>query len=117
MLVAVYASLLLASVAQDPSATPDAAAPEATQEQSVDIYTEEPAGTHNGNGDGTQEDYPTEQPLDSAEPAEDPAPAQTAETQEPEPEPEQPMVCRRQMTFDAFNRQRSRKVCRPRDEW
>ncbi len=111
MIFALYASLLLATAAQDPNATPDPAAPQDTYGQNGDVYTEQPADTQDANG---QQDTYTpvatpEQPVEPAVPA--------ATQVEEEEEPEEPMVCRRQMTFDAFNRQRSRKVCRPRDEW
>lgn len=108
MIVAVYASLLLAVAAQDPSASPEFEAPEIAQEQDADVYTEEPADAQNGNGeDPYQVEEPAQQPV---EPVEEVA-------AEEEEEPEQPMVCRRQTSFNEFGRQGSRKVCRPRDEW
>ena len=109
MIFALYASLLLAAAAQDPNATPDPAMPQDTYGQNGDVYAEEPLDGQDANG--AQDTYPPEAtPQPPVEPVE---PAATEEEQEPEA----PMVCRRQMTFDAFNRQRSRKVCRPRDEW
>lgn len=112
MIFALYASLLLATAAQDPNANPDAAQPQDPYGQNGDVYAEEPADTQNANGE--QDTYaPEATPQQPVEPAAEPAPA----AEEEEQEPEEPMVCRRQMTFDAFNRQRSRKVCRPRDEW
>lgn len=111
MIIALYASLLLAAAAQDPNATPDPAAPQDTYGQNGDVYAEEPVDGQNANGE--QDTYaPEATPQQPVEPVA-PEPAAAEEEQEPE----EPMVCRRQMTFDAFNRQRSRKVCRPRSEW
>ncbi|HEX8640737.1 MAG TPA: hypothetical protein VF704_06235 [Allosphingosinicella sp.] len=108
MIVAVYVSLLLATAAQDPSASPDVVAPDVAQEPNGDVYSPEPGTGQDANGqDPYQVEEPAEQPVEPVEPA---AAAQ-------EEEEDVPMVCRRQTVFNDFGRQTSRKVCRPRDEW
>jgi len=107
MIVAVYASLLLAAAAQDPSASPDVAAPDTAQEQNGDVYSPEPgAGQDQTGEDPYQVEEPAEQPVEPTEPA----------AAQQEEEEDVPMVCRRQTSFNQFGRQTSRKVCRPRDE-
>jgi hypothetical protein len=113
MILALYASLLFAAAAQDPSVSPEFAQPEAPQEQSADVYAEEPVDAQNG--DPMQDPYQAEEPAE--QPVEPVPPAEPVDTAEAEEEPEQPMVCRRQTAFNEFGRQTSRKVCRPRDEW
>ena len=115
MIVAVYASLLLASAAQYPAANPDVAAPKVqAEEQNGDVNGQDPFA----DSGQTDDFYQPEQPTEATEqPVEQEAVEPEEEAVEEEPEPDQPMVCRRQTVFNEFGRQRSRKVCRPRDEW
>ncbi|HWT11406.1 MAG TPA: hypothetical protein VN231_01485 [Allosphingosinicella sp.] len=113
MIVALFASVLLAAAAQDPPVSPEVGEPpEATEEQASDVYAEEPADVRSDTG--TEDSYIAEEP---AEPVSQPVAEEAVEAAEPEPGDEQPTVCKRRSVYDAFGRQRSTRVCRPRDEW
>jgi hypothetical protein len=118
MIVAVFASLLLVSAAQDPAAYPEVTPPSETSEPQNDgTYPQEPVY-------GAEPAEAAEQAAEAAEQAAEAVEAaaqQTSETAEQAAEGveqyvEEPQVCRRQTTYE-FGRQRSRKVCRPRSEW
>ena len=105
MILAVFASLLLAQ----PASTPP---PE---------YGAETAGVQNGHQDhdatredpGEADEAASEAAEESAERTEEASEA-AEEADEVQVEENPDMVCRRRHVYDDYGRRRSRKVCRPR---
>ena len=105
MMLAMFASLLLAAAAQQPEPAP------------VDSYEPAPEAPYQAadydNGEAPAEE--NLQPVARPEPEQPVAepPVEEAESMAEDVE----TVCRRTSYFDEFGRQRSRRTCRPRDEF
>ena len=105
MMLAMFASLLLAAAAQQPEPAPDDSYDPASEAQ----Y--EPADYENG-------DAPAEENLQPVEPAEPDQPAADVPAEEEvDVADDVDTVCRRITYYDDFGRLRARRSCRPRDEF
>ena len=105
MMLAMFASLLLAAAAQQPEPTPADSyepAPEATYQ---------PADYDNGEAPAEENLQPME-PVEPEQPVADGPVEEAAEAAE-----DVDMVCRRTTYYDDFGRQRARRSCRPRDDF